>query len=73
MTAIDAGIVVTLFGALIACYVKLNGRIDTTEDCVETELRRFKEGLDVFQREVIDRLARIETKLEEKRDAVRSK
>jgi len=66
MTAIDAGVVVALFGALIACYVKLNGRIDTTEDCVETELRSFKESLDAFQIKVIDRLARIETKLEGK-------
>lgn len=63
---IDAGIVVTLFGAVLACYVKLNGRIDNTEDCVEGELRRFKVGLDAFEKKVIFRLACIETKLEKK-------
>lgn len=66
MTAIDAGVVVTVFGAILACYVRLNGRMDDTEDCVEGELKRFKEGLDAFEKKVIDRLARIETKLEEK-------
>jgi len=67
MTAIDVGVVVSLFGAVIGCYVVLTGRMKKTEDCVESELRSFKECLNGFQKEVIDRLARIETILEVKK------
>jgi len=64
--AIDVGVVVSLFGAIIGCYVVLSKRQDKTEDCVESELKEFKKCLNAFQQVVIDRLARIETKLEAK-------
>ena len=74
MTAIDIGVVVTLFGAVLASYVTLSERMKKTEGCVGNELKHFTEALNKFREQVIDRLARIETKLEieEKGDALRS-
>lgn len=66
---IDAGtlITITLFlsGAIIGAYAFVFKRTKDTEDCVESELAKTREALRIFREDVIDRLARIETKIED--------
>jgi len=61
---IEAVVVCALFGSVITCYVTLNKRVQNSEDCVEEKLTGMQNYLHEFQKDVIDRLARIETKVE---------
>lgn len=68
---VDASVVIAIFLALIAFYTnvskridELTGRMKTTEDCVESELKdfreKFTESLNAFKLEVTNRLTAIE-------------
>jgi len=62
-TIIDAGIVVALFSAVVACYVTLTKRVQDNEDCIEGKLEEFSKTLNDFKIEVAERLTAIETHL----------
>ena len=64
---VDAGLLIgavtTILGAIITLIYWVHKRTKDTEDCVEGRLETMQEALHNFEKEVIDRLARIETKI----------
>ena len=70
MTALDWGIVGGLIVLISGCYAYTRtvdhrgaDKRKALEDCVESKLEKVQKSLDGFEKEVIDRLARIETKI----------
>lgn len=68
----DIGVVISLFIAIMGCYVYVhkvqndtNKAMKEREDCLETEISKLSDKLDGFKEAVIDRLARLETMVRE--------
>lgn len=66
---IELGTLITvllfLVGAIIGAYGYVFRRTKDVEDCVEGRLEKMQAALHNFEKNVIDRLARIETKIED--------
>ena len=58
------GVLTTIIGIIVGLVYWVQKRTKDTEDCVEGQLRTMQESLHKFREDVIDRLARIETKIE---------
>ena len=64
VTTLDVCVLTTVLLAIIGCYVYVHERTKDIESVVGGELSKTREALRIFREDVIDRLARIETKIE---------
>jgi hypothetical protein len=75
MSGFDVAAVIAIFSALIASHQYVTRRLETltermknTEDCVETEIKGFKDALNAFKLEVTNRLTAIEVAIKSNRE-----
>jgi len=72
MTALDMGIIISIFVAIIGCYVYVQRKTDELSaaqkgqnDCVEEEIKKLRLTLEEFKLDIATRMTRLETLLGE--------